>query len=115
VPYLVTYIFPYGSPLVGKFNKILRRTQEAGLWIVWEKYMEAMNHIFGKKVRFEKPSDDDDDFQQLKLYHLQAAFYILIIGLLIATVVFCGEQYVYRRERMHRNKQILEMQYLFVN
>jgi hypothetical protein len=96
MPFMVVYVFPYGSPLVGKFNQILRGVQEGGVEQYWEHFLDT----FGNGDKIKKIHKDENDKQQLNLSHLQEAFYMLVMGLLVSVGAFCYEVNKYRQEHV---------------
>ncbi|GAB0092301.1 ionotropic receptor 85a [Sergentomyia squamirostris] len=92
VPFFVVYIVKYGSPYLATINTILQRSQDVGLAQHWEQYMIMRQKI--KQGRFQKHSHAPIP---LRINHMQAAFYILVIGLLFALTVFIYELYVAKK------------------
>jgi hypothetical protein len=92
----------FGSPLLDRFNTIIRRTIEAGLvdfyWsmLKWETRITTNQ----KSVDDGSPADCDRYFP-LTLSHLKVAFYILILGYILSSITFIGEL-VYAQLSTHR-------------
>ncbi|KAJ6634775.1 Glutamate receptor [Pseudolycoriella hygida] len=78
VPYLVAYAVGYGSPYLYRINTILRRTQESGFISYWDQKNEQSSGGAKKSEGGPVP---------LTVDHVLSAFYILGVGLVIAT--FC--------------------------
>lgn len=88
VPYLTVYIAPYGSPYLGHINRLLGALRESGLTKYWDKIMDA--NLFSRRRQFLQ-INDGNHIVELSIVHLQMAFYILILGLTISTIVFLLE------------------------
>jgi hypothetical protein len=99
----LTMYMAKGNPLLHKFNKIITRIFEAGLERKW------MNNFVSSSKLDDNPIDDNDtnflEFatSELKtnnttfsLFHLQAVFYILLIGQLFSAFVFLVEVLYHR-------------------
>ncbi|XP_055856990.1 uncharacterized protein LOC129919908, partial [Episyrphus balteatus] len=107
IPFQTVYIVPYGSPYLGILDTLVRRAQEHGFVEHWTKLMDTQFKRSGKSV--VRNSQDDDDLVVLRLGHLQAAFYILIMGLSLATIILFVEIYqafgiglfIYHRKEWH--------------
>lgn len=87
VPFLVAYIVGSGSPYLYRINKILRRTQEAGLVFYWDQKAAQRN---GGSQRA------DGGPVPLMIDHVQSSFYLLFLGLGISTIAFILEFLVFR-------------------
>lgn len=75
VPFLVAYAVPCGSPYLLRLNIIIRRAQEAGFISYWDKKSE-------ETVKHSKHRGGSAPIP-LTLDHMQSAFYILGVGLLV--------------------------------
>ena len=92
-----------GNPLLHRFNEIITRVFEAGLFENWV-------NDFKSSSRFDDhPIDDDDinfsdlaskelntDYSTFSLIHLQVVFETLLIGQIFSTFVFLVEVLYYR-------------------
>jgi hypothetical protein len=74
----------YGEPLLKRINEIFRRVVEAGLYKFWLSQCSNLNKIVFKKIAIVNPLDD---YYSFNLYHMQPAFYLLLICLCLS--VFC--------------------------
>lgn len=83
VPFLVAYAVPCGSPYLWRFNIILRRAQEAGFISYWDKKSE-------ETVKSSKHRGGSAPIP-LTLDHMQSAFYILGVGLLVGLSIMMVE------------------------
>lgn len=91
VPYLVAYAVVYGSPYLQRINIILRRLQESGLILYWDEKSAGDKSKGGGQRTNGEPVP-------LTVDHVQSAFYILFLGLILSSMVFCTEliRYKYR-------------------
>ena len=80
-----------GSPLLNRFNKIIRRALEAGLgqktWssIMWQTNLKYLKYI----------SYDNEMYFVFTLSHFQLFFYMFILGNLVSVIMFIVELVVY--------------------
>jgi Ligand-gated ion channel. len=79
--YMVIYL-PRGSILLERINSIVLRLQNAG---IIDKWVNDIRRKFGK--HFDKALPEDD-FCVLTLAHLEGAFYLLLLGMLLSTTVW---------------------------
>lgn len=76
-----TYAARKGYPLLLTLNAIIRGVREGGLHMKWSNDLE--------KIMFS--SFEENDKVVLTLDHLQAAFFLLILGLTLALIIFMVE------------------------
>jgi len=87
-----------GNPLLHRFNEIITRIFESGLFEKWMK-----DYLFSRKLD-DHPIDDDDTkfsdftsnelntyYSPFSLIHLQVVFHVLLIGQIVSTFVFLVE------------------------
>ena len=92
-----------GNPLLHRFNEIITRIFEAGLFQTW------WNNFLSSSRLHDHPIDDDDtnfsdfatnelntDYSTFSLIHLQVVFEMLLIGHIFSTFVFLVEVLYYR-------------------
>ena len=96
-----------GNPLLHRFNEIITRIIEAGLFKKW------VNDFMSSPRLDDHPTDDDDDdydtnfsdfttnelntnYSTLSFIHLHEVFLLLLIGQIISTFVFLVEFLYYR-------------------
>jgi hypothetical protein len=95
---MVSMYMAKGNPLLHRFNEIITRMFEAGLFEKWE------NDFMSSSILDDHPIDDDDtsfsdfatyelntDYSTLSLIHLHVIFYLLVIGQITSTFVFFVE------------------------
>jgi hypothetical protein len=81
-----------GSPLLDRFNSIIRRSIEAGLvdnyWsmLKWKRHVKST----AKSVH-DSHLGDNDEYFALSLSHLKVAFFILTLGHVLSSITFIGE------------------------
>ena len=83
VPYWSSYIVPYGSIYVGRFNEIVNYANEAGLFKTWIDDLYT-NYTIG--IRLLEPHPKVIPLESLRDFFVEHA-----IGLSIAGIVFVGE------------------------
>ncbi|XP_042234304.1 glutamate receptor ionotropic, delta-2-like [Homarus americanus] len=71
-----------GAPFIPNFNKMLMRISQAGLIFHWKE--QEIQRV----ATSTQDSDTDKGPSAITLKHLQAAFFILVMGFLVAAVVF---------------------------
>lgn len=86
VPFHLIYGITYGSPYKPRINYILKQAIESGLIDMWASKRSRM-----KKRRRSTLNDESQHREQFTIYHLQSAFYILFIGLILSFFVFLYE------------------------
>jgi hypothetical protein len=92
-----------GNPLLNRFNEIITRMFEAGLFDKW------WNDFMSRTRLDDHPINDDDtdfsdfatnalntDYTIISLIHLQVVFLLLLIGQIFSTLVFSVEVLYYR-------------------
>jgi hypothetical protein len=84
--YVEVYEVSRESPFLPYFNVLISRAIESGLFKKWR---DDVHSIVTPKERWKFPASNQKVILQLS--HFQAAFFILIIGLLISTFVFLWE------------------------
>jgi hypothetical protein len=90
-PQAVMIMF-YGEPLLKRINEIFVRVLEAGLYKFW--LSELVNQY---KMAFQNMAivNPLDEYYSLNLYHMQPAFYLILIGLFVSFVCFVIELVCY--------------------
>jgi hypothetical protein len=82
-----------GDPLIKRFTEIIDRVVEAGLFNFW--ISKAM-HEYKAKARKISLVHQLDGYYSFNLYHMQPAFYLLLIGLCLSVLCFMFELF-YKR------------------
>jgi len=74
----------HGDPLTRRFNEIIDRVVEAGLYNIWYSMVMNIYKIFSHKLAIVHPLDE---YYSFNLYHMQPAFYLLFMGWCLS--IFC--------------------------
>ncbi|XP_033611291.1 uncharacterized protein LOC117283077 [Cryptotermes secundus] len=89
-----TMYFRKGSPLLGPFNKVIRRIMESGLILKstndFKETFRYINWSSGLKLP-NLITKTDDGYTVFSLYHLTIIFRVLALGCVMSCVVFVGE------------------------
>jgi hypothetical protein len=83
----------YGDPLLKRINEIFGRVLEAGLYKFWLSWLMNLYNIKHQKIAIVNPLDE---YWSFSLYHMQPAFYLLLIGLCLSVFCFVFELLCYR-------------------
>lgn len=89
--YTIAYVLPKNSPFRERINELLLRLASGGLIDHWIDQI----HFYHKMKKLVSNSIDWGDsaiFRPLELKHVQLAFHVLTIGLVIAATCFCLER-----------------------
>jgi hypothetical protein len=87
-PYSRTMMMFPGDPLMRRVNEIIDRVIEAGLYNYWHSKEINFDKILFEKVR---NIEQFDEYYSFKLYHMQSAFYLLLMGWCISALCFTFE------------------------
>jgi hypothetical protein len=82
-----------GEPLLKRINDIFGRVVEAGLYKMWLSWLENLHNILDPTIAIVIPFDE---YYSFNLYHMQPAFYLLLIGLCLSVFCFVIELFCYR-------------------
>jgi hypothetical protein len=91
-PQSVMILF-YGEPLMKRLNDIFGRVVEAGLYNYWISQFVDDFSISYQHIAIVNPLDEYCSFN---LYHMQPAFYLLLMGLCLSVICFVIELLCYR-------------------
>lgn len=84
----MAFLVRKGYPLLGEFNRFLRRAFEHGLTNYWR----TASFITAEKI--DVKIEADRAHTALTLKHLQSAFLIYLIGMSLALIVFVIEYFM---------------------
>jgi hypothetical protein len=90
VIYPVSYtmlMFP-GDPLMRRASEIINRVVEAGLYNHWVSLLFNRYKIFFHKIGIVQPLDG---YYNFNLYHMQTAFYLILMGWFLSALCFMIE------------------------
>lgn len=89
------YPIEQGSAYVLRINELLSRFHEMGFIVKWERDTNHRDTLNGKisDEEMEEIMEDSDEGPKvvLTVSHLQSAFYLLGVGLMLSGVIFAGE------------------------
>ncbi|XP_066982668.1 ionotropic receptor 21a-like [Macrobrachium rosenbergii] len=84
-PMSIGFVFPQGAPYQRPFSKVLRRLVDAGLVMKWDK------GEIEKSTKKHHEEDEGSSSLVITLTHLQAAFFLMFLGYLVATMALLAE------------------------
>jgi hypothetical protein len=82
--HLAMVIF-HGDPLLRRLNEIINHVVEAGLYNKWISMTMDFIKVKSRKIAIVQPLDD---YYNFSLYHMQPAFYLLIMGWCLSSFWF---------------------------
>jgi hypothetical protein len=84
----LTMIMLHGDPLMRQVNEIIGRVVAAGLINKW-----ISLHFYTRKLHFRKIAlfHPLDGYYSFNLYHMQPAFYLLLMGWCVSAICFMFE------------------------
>ena len=89
-----------GHPLLERINKVTRRIVEAGMIVKWKNafmYMRRIQSISYYGRDFASGSDDlDKKYVAFTIFHLQSAFFVLLVGYIISVSSLTVEVIYYK-------------------
>ena len=94
-----------GHPLLERINKVTRSMVEAGMIVKWRNefmHMTRIHSISYYGTEFATGSDDmDSEYVAFTLFHLQSAFFVLLIGYIISVSTLAVELIYYKIYAQH--------------
>jgi len=78
----------HGDPLLKRINEIIDRVVEAGLYSYWISLNMHFRKVLSRKIAIVHPFDG---YYSFNLYHMQPAFYLLLMGWCISALCFMVE------------------------
>jgi hypothetical protein len=83
----------YGDPILTRVNEIIDRVMEAGLYNYWFSQFEYQYEslLLNLNTTFQI-----EEYYSFNLYHMQPAFYLLLMGLCLSVFCFVIEVIFYR-------------------
>ena len=78
----------HADPLMGRVNIIIDRVVEAGLYNYWFSFRLYLIKLISHKIAIVHPLDG---YYSFNLYHMQPAFYILLMGWFLSVICFMVE------------------------
>jgi hypothetical protein len=95
----LSMIMFYGDPLMKRVTEIIDRVVEAGFYNLWISFGINVNKLRSRKIGSFQPLDG---YYRFNMYHLQPAFYLLLMGWSISVICFMVEL-LYNRVLSKRN------------
>jgi hypothetical protein len=90
----------YGEPLLKRVNDIFGRVVEAGIYNCWNSRIVNEFKIVYQYITIVNPLDE---YYSFNLYHMQPAFYLLLMGLCLSVICFVIELFCYRLLNKRKN------------
>ena len=84
----LTMIMFHGDPLMRRVTEIIDRVVKAGLYNYWISLRMHLINLFSRKTAIVHPLDG---YYSFNLYHMQPAFYLLLMGWCLSTLCFLVE------------------------
>jgi len=78
----------HGDPLLRRVTEIIDRVFEAGLYNYWISMRINWLKVYSRKIAIVNPLDG---YYSFELYHMQPAFYLLLMGWCLSTICFMME------------------------
>lgn len=95
VPFLACYIVPFGSPFLGRINDIIAWTNQAGIFMIWDRTMNEKPKRVVQQHQNMKGKQSALTFDQLYVF-----FLFWIGGLALSGCVFLGEILLFRKPKV---------------
>jgi hypothetical protein len=87
-PVCYTMLMIHGDPLMRRVNEIINRVVEAGLYNHWVSLEFNQRKIYFHKIGIVQPLDG---YYSFNLYHMQTAFYLILMGWCLSALCFIIE------------------------
>jgi hypothetical protein len=84
----ITMIMFHGDPLMRRVTEIIDRVVEAGIYTHWSSMRMYWLKLSSRKITIVHPLDG---YYSFNLYHMQPAFYLLLMGWCISALSFILE------------------------
>jgi hypothetical protein len=84
----LTMVMFHGDPLMRRVTEIVDRVVEAGLYNYWISLTMNKFKLYSRKIAIVHPLDG---YYSFHLYHMQPAFYLLLMGLCLSVLCFMVE------------------------
>ena len=84
----LTMIMLHGDPLMRQVTEIIDGVVEAGIYNYWNSLRIHSLKISSRKIAIVHPLNG---YYSFKLYHMQPAFYLLLMGCCLSTLCFLVE------------------------
>ena len=84
----LTMLMFHGDPLLKRVNEVIGRVVEAGLYNYWFSLRIHLRKLSSQKIAIVHPLDG---YYSFNLYHMQPAFYLLLMGWCLSALCFMVE------------------------
>jgi hypothetical protein len=84
----LTVVMFIGDPLLRRVNEIICRVVEAGIYNYWKSLRFHLIKLRSQKIAIILPLDQ---YYSFNFYHMQTAFYLLLMGWCLSTLCFIVE------------------------
>jgi hypothetical protein len=84
----LSMIMFHGDPLMKRVTEIIDRVVEAGLYNFWISLNMNMDKLSSRKIAIVNPLDE---YYSFNLYHMNPAFYLLLMGWCVSVICFMVE------------------------
>jgi hypothetical protein len=84
----LTMLMLHGDPMMRRVNEIIHRVVEAGLYNYWISMKLNYFKLRSRKIAIFQPLDG---YYSFKLYHMEPAFYLLLMGCCLSVLCFFVE------------------------
>jgi len=88
LPLILTMVMLHGDPLLRRFNEIIDRVVEAGIYNYW---ISQEMYLFQLRSRKKAIVIPFEGYYSFNLYHMQPAFYLLLMGWCLSAISFVVE------------------------
>jgi hypothetical protein len=95
----LTMIMFHGDPLLRRVSEIIDRVVAAGIYNLGSSLLLYEAKLFARKIALVNPLDG---YYSFKMYHMQPAFYLLLMGWCLSSLCFMVEL-LYNRFLSKRN------------
>jgi hypothetical protein len=83
----------HGDPLVRRVSEIIDRVVEAGIYNYWISLLLNKYKLSSGKIALVHPLDE---YYSFNLYHMQTAFYLILMGWCLSAICFIVEMFFNR-------------------
>jgi hypothetical protein len=84
----VSMIMIHGDPLLRRVNEIIDRVLEAGIYNYWTSIFLNELKLLSRKIAIFHPLEA---YYSFNMYHMQPAFYVLLMGWFVSSICFMAE------------------------
>jgi hypothetical protein len=89
----ISMVMLHGDPLLKRVTEIIGRVVEAGIYNYWISQVLNKYKLFSRRIAIVLPLDE---YYSFNLYHMQPAFYLLLMGWCLSSLCFMVEMFYNR-------------------